>query len=733
MPLIFYKQQNARDCGPACIRMISSHYGRHYNLDKLRGLAGFSREGVSLLGISEAAEKIGFRTRAVTISYGQLSGLRLPCILHWNQNHFVVLYAIKMKRGRSCITVADPGKGIVYYNSEDEFCAHWSVSGESIGDPRGIALLLEPSPEFYEQSGEKEYKLGWGFILRYLSPTRWQIGLVFFTLFVTSLLQLLLPFLTQSVVDTGIGIQDMDYVGVVLIAQMTLVFSRTVVDFIRTRLLLRISNVLNLSILSDFWIKLNRLPLSYFESHQTGDSMQRINDHKQIQSFLTGTAITTFFSVFSFLIFSIVLVIYSYQLFVSFFIGSLVYFAWIQVFLRFRRKLNYEAFYLSARENNATLQMVQGAQEIRLNNAEKLKRWNWEDIQAMIFRLNFKNLTYGQWQQAGALLINQSKDIFITFLVAGMVIEGKLTLGAMLAIQYIIGQLNSPVEQWVGFVQNAQDAKISLERLSEIHKLEDEEPEGKFYLSRLPENKTIQVNHLSFTYPGAGNEPVLIDICLRIPEGRVTAIVGVSGSGKTTLVKLLLKIYDSYQGEIRIGDGNFNYLSPSFWRSQCGSVLQDGYIFNDTIQRNVVVGDEYVDQDRLIRACRIANILSFIESLPNGFQTNIGVEGVGVSQGQRQRLLIARAVYRDPQYLFFDEATNALDANNESAIVENLNSFFEGRTVVVIAHRLSTVKNADKIVVLHNGQIIEEGDHETLCAFRGKYYELVRNQIELQS
>ncbi|HVZ97724.1 MAG TPA: peptidase domain-containing ABC transporter [Chitinophagaceae bacterium] len=740
MTFTFYHQPSAMDCGPTCIRMVAKYYGKHYNADTLRNIAGFNKEGVSLLGISETAEKIGFRTRGVQLTTEQLKQVTLPCILHWNQNHFVVLVSIK----RNKFTIADPAKSIISYNLQ-EFTTHWAPSRTEINEAEGVALLLEPMPSFYENEGEKEHKLSWKLVLQYLARSKWQIAQVLAALLITSGIQLIFPLLTQSIVDNGISVQNLQYVVVVLLAQLMLTFSKTFVDFIRSRLLLRISNILNLQILSDFWIKLTHLPVSYFDVHHTGDTLQRISDHRQIQNFLTGTALTTLFSVFNFIVYAIVLVIYNVELFFIFCIGSILYFGWVQLFLKIRRKINYQTFHLSAKENNATLQLIQGMQEIRLNNAGKQKRWEWENIQAAVFKLNFKNLNYSQWQQAGATLINQIQDLAISFIVAKLVIDGQLTLGAMLAVQYIIGQLSGPVNQWVSFVQSAQDARISMERLNEIHQLPDEEDQNKIYNNHLPENKSITLKNISFTYPGAGNEPVLSDINLVIPEGKVTAIVGISGSGKTTLLKLLLKIYEPQKGEIRIGattNGNdytkngkrglrFDYISPSYWRQQCGSVMQDGYIFNDTIARNIAVGDENIQYGRLVVSCETANILSFVESLPNGFYTQLGSEGTGLSQGQKQRLLIARAVYKNPEYLFFDEATNALDANNEKEIVENLASFFEGKTVVIAAHRLSTVKNADKIVVLHQGKIAEEGTHDSLAYMKGKYYELVKNQLEL--
>jgi ATP-binding cassette, subfamily B, bacterial len=721
------------DCGPTCLRMIANSYGRRYSGETIRRASGFNKQGVSMLGISEVAEKMGFRTRGVRIDLKTLtSDARLPCILHWNKRHFVVLVAVP-KWGRSKpYKIADPAQGTVSY-TEQEFRQHWANSVDEEGGSVGAALLLEPTAKFYEQEGEEDSRLNWGLVLRYFRQSRWKITQVFVALLIASFLQLVFPFLTQNIVDTGINTRNLQYVTIVLIAQLMLIFSKTVVDFIRSRLLLGISIVVNMSILSDFWMKLTSLPLSYFDAHHTGDTLQRLNDNRQVQGFLTGSALNTFFSFFNFLIFSIVLLSYNPSLFYIFCSGSILYFLWIRFFLKIRRKINYQTFHISARENSATLQLVQGMQEIRLNNAEQLKRWEWENIQVGIFKLNFKSLTYSQFQQAGALLLNQGKDAVITFIVAKLVMDGQMTFGSMLAVQYILGQLSSPVEQMVGFIQSGQDARISMERLNEIHGLRNEEENDTAYIAQLPTSAGIHLKYLTFTYPGSGNEPVLRDINLNIPEGKVTAIVGASGSGKTTLLKLLLKFYEYNKGEIRIGDTNFRYMSPSFWRKQCGAVFQDGFIFNDTVARNIAVNDEAPDHQQLVECCRMANILSFIESLPNGFYSQLGSEGVGVSQGQKQRLLIARAIYKNPKYLFFDEATNSLDANNEKVIVENLRYFFKNRTVVVVAHRLSTVRNADNIVVLNNGAIEEEGAHAELCASRGLYFELVKNQLELGS
>ncbi|TDW99152.1 peptidase domain-containing ABC transporter [Dinghuibacter silviterrae] len=721
-----YRQLNQMDCGPTCLRMVAKFYGKHYGAEYIRELMGSNKEGTSLYAISETAEKLGFRTRGVRIGLESLAdAATLPCILHWNQDHFVVLVRVK----GSSIRVADPAAGLLQYTRE-QFLDRWATQDTQEEGPSGIALLLEPAPGFYSEEGQKENGLNWGLVLRYLHNTRGRIVQVLAALGVSSLLQLALPFLTQSIVDVGINTQNLQFVTIVLIAQLMLVFSRTVIDFIRSRLLLGISMIVNLSVLSDFWIKVTKLPMSYFDSRHSGDTLQRLGDSRQIQSFLTGNALNTLFSMLNLVVFSVVLIIYNVEIFFIFAAGSVLYFFWIKTFMGVRRRLNYKTFHLSAGENNATLQLIQGMPELKLHQAEQAKRWEWENIQVRIFRLTLKTLNYNQLQQAGAVLISQAKDVFIVFVVAGEVIHGKLTLGAMLAVQYIIGQLSSPVEQLAGFLQAAQDAKISMERLDEVHGLEEEEKQGVHYDRSLPRRKDIQIRGLSFAYPGAGNEPVLRDIDLDIPEGQVTAIVGMSGSGKTTLMKLLLKFYEGYTGDVQVGDVGFQRLAPSAWRRACGAVMQEGFIFSDTVARNIALGEESIDYERLDMCCRAANIQSFIESLPRGYYTMLGAAGVGVSTGQKQRILIARALYKDPSYLFFDEATNALDTANESTIVENLAVFFKGRTVVVIAHRLSTVRNADKIVVMDQGRIVEEGTHEALSRARGSYYRLVKNQIE---
>jgi len=726
------------DCGPTCIQMIARYYGRHQNITLLREVANYGKDGVSLLGISEASEKIGFRTKAIKVKVSDLlEKAPLPCILHWNQNHFVVLLPQSGKKSNK-IVIADPAKGIITY-SKKEFVRRSQVGECNFDELELPALLMEPTIEFYNQEKIRNKKLDIGRICHYLVKSRWKISQVFLALFIASIVQIAAPFLTQSIVDVGINRHDLKFLTIVLAGQIILVFSRTVIEFMRARLIMNISVNLSFALVSDFWIKITRLPISYFNTIHTGDTFQRLNDSKKVEVFLTGNAINTFFSLLNFVVFSFILTWYSLNVFFIFLIASIIYFLWIRLFLSVRRKINYQTFSLAASENNISIQLVQGIKELKLNNAEHLKRWEWERVQAALYKVQFKILSYNQLQQTGGILINEGKNIAITFIVAQMVLKGQLTFGAMLAVQYIIGQLNSPIEQFAGFIQSAQDAKISLERVNEIHQLTEEEyqfsKDGG--VKNLPNEKSIRVDNVSFAYPGAGNKNVVENITFKIPGNKITAIVGTSGSGKTTILNLLLKYYEKYDGEIAIGNTCeaesqlLKRLSPSFWRSHCGAVLQDGFIFDDTIAKNIAVGFEEVDFVRLVSACEVANILSFIESLPNGFNTILGANGVSISQGQKQRLLIARVVYKNPDYIFFDEATNALDANTEKVIVENLHKYFVGKTVVIVAHRLSTVKNADKIVVLQEGKIVEEGTHAELTKLNGKYVELIRNQLEL--
>ena len=713
------------DCGPTCLRMVAKHYGKNFSLQKLRDISGLNREGVSLLGISEAAEKIGFRTAGAKIGLDELKKSEFPLILHWDQNHFVVLYKIK----KGSFYIADPSKGLLQY-SESEFLKHWGARANNENN-EGIVLLLSPAPDFYLQDGDKTQALDFSYLIKYLYRYKALVIQLFAGLGVGSLLQLVLPFLTQSVVDIGINTRNINFIYIILIAQTMLFIGRTSVDFIRSWILLHISTRINISILTDFLIKLMKLPMHFFDSKMTGDIMQRMNDQKRIESFLTGSTLTVIFSLFNLIVFGFVLAFYNTTIFIIFIVSTTLYSVWVMLFLRKRRSLDFKRFDLSSQNQSAVVQLIYGMQEIKLNNCEQQKRWEWERLQAGLFRFNIKSLKLTQYQQAGAFFINEGKNIIITFLVAKSVVDGQLTLGAMMAVQYIIGQLNSPIEQMLGFIQQFQDAKISLERLNEIREMDDEEPVDKTFIKELPFDKGISLQNLTFTYPGAGNEPVLSNVNLEIPEGKTTAIVGMSGSGKTTILKLLLRFYEPGKGDIKVGNSYLNQVSFRYWRGLCGVVMQDGFIFSDSISKNIAAGDEYPDMMKLKHAVEMANITDFIENLPLGLNTKIGAEGNGISQGQRQRILIARAIYKNPKYIFFDEATNALDAINEKVIMENLETFFKGRTVVVVAHRLSTVKNADNIVVLDKGVIIEQGTHAELTASKGEYYLLVKNQLEL--
>ena len=729
----FTKQPDAMDCGPACLSMIAEHYGKRYTLEYLRDNSFIGRDGVSLLGISKAAENIGFKTVGCRLTFEKLAEKALlPCIVHWNQDHFVVVYKIKKKRCGYEIHVADPGKGLLTYTKE-EFCSHW-VSTQTNGEEKGVALLLEPTELFYEGEGDKqpsENRLN--FLWKYIIKYKRFFNQLILGLFIGSILQLIFPFLTQAIVDTGIQGKDIHFIWLVLIAQMMLLFSRTTIDFIRRKILLHISTRINVSLISDFFIKLMKLPMKFFDTKLTGDLLQRIEDHRRIENFLTNQTITIIFSAFTFIIFSVVLFIYHVPIFIVFIIGSIVYGIWILVFLKKRRLLDYKMFEQQGINRNVVYQLITGMQEIKLQGCEQRKRWEWEDVQADLFDVNMQLLNLRQNQEAGGIFINELKNILVTVLAATAVIGGDLTLGMMLSIQYIIGQLNSPVEQIMGFIYQWQDVSISLDRMNEIHTQQNEENEDRNKTQIADVNSDIHIQDLSFKYDGARPDYVLNDIDLTIPQNKVTAIVGASGSGKTTLIKLMLGFYEPNEGDISIGNENLSTFNLTWWRSQCGTVMQEGYLFSDTIARNIAISDDDIDLERLRYAARVANIADYVEALPLAYNTKIGQDGQGVSQGQRQRILIARVVYKNPQYIFLDEATNALDANNEKAIVENLSEFYHGKTVVVVAHRLSTVKHADQIVVLDGGQIAEIGTHVELTAKRGKYYELVKNQLELGS
>ena len=723
-------QSDSMMCGITCLQMVCKHFGREVSLRTLSKLCVATSEGVSMLGVNEAANKLGLRTMCARTDFDTLSKATLPCVLHWNQNHFVVLY--KVRKGR-IFYVADPGKGLVKYNLE-EFGKHW-VSTASQGEEKGIAMFLEPTLEFYSHKVDNEEEDGsprsFQFLFGYIKQYRKYFGQIVLGLLVGSLLQLILPFLTQSIVDVGIKNQNIGFIWLILLGQLMLTISRTAIDFIRRWLLLHISLRINISLVSDFFIKLLKLPMSFFDTKLMGDLMQRMGDHSRVNTFLTQQTLSIVFSLFTFVVFSIVLLSYNWLIFAIFMLGSLLYGGWLALFLRRRKVLDYELFEQQAINNNKTYEFITSMQEIKLQDCEQRRRWEWEDVQADLFNVQMKSLKLQQTQEAGSIFINELKNIVITVVAATAVIHGQLTLGMMLAVQYIIGQLNSPVEQLMSFFYSVQDVKISLERINEIHCMDDENGKQGLETSVKEEDKGIDLENVNFKYDPHALKTIIDDVSLTIPKGKVTAIVGASGSGKTTLIKLMLGYYSVLGGQITIGGTDVNILNKKWWRRQCGVVMQDGVIFSESIARNIAVDDGEIDKERLQRAAEIACIHDYVMGLPLKYNTKIGRDGVGLSQGQKQRILIARAVYKNPDYIFLDEATNSLDANNERMIVEHLDEFYKGKTVVIVAHRLSTVKNANQIVVLDKGKVVETGNHEALTAKRGAYYNLVKNQLEL--
>jgi ATP-binding cassette subfamily B protein len=734
----FYKQPDNKDCGPTCLKIVAKHYGKTLNIQTLRELSETTREGSNLLTLSDAAEKIGFRTLGIKISVEKLSEAPLPCILHWNTNHYVVLYKITnsklritKKKTEQKYYISDPAHGLLEYNQE-EFLKFWIGNNATVDLEEGIALLVEPTAKFHQSDSDIEDKKGFGFSLlaNYLKQYKSFVMQLAIGLLAGSLLQLIFPFLTQSVVDVGIQNQNIHFIYLILFAQLFLFFGKTALEFIRGWIVLHLSTRINISLISDFFIKLMNLPISFFDVRMTGDIMQRINDHRRIERILTTSSLSVLFSVINMFIMGGVLAYYNITIFLVFFAGSILYFFWVILFLKRRETLDYKRFAEVSQEQSKVIELINGMQEIKLHNAEKQKRWGWEYIQARLFKVSMKGLVLEQTQNIGSNFINELKNIIIIFLSAKLVIDGQITLGMMMAISSIVGNLNGPVVQLISFIREVQDAKISLARLAEIHDKEDETQQEVNQTNEVPTESDITLNDVSFRYVGSDHN-VLQNLDLVIPANKVTAIVGTSGSGKTTLMKLLLKFYEPNNGNIAIGKTDLQNIKQKAWRSHVGTVMQEGYVFNDTIANNIAIGQDNIDKERLVYASDVANIKEFIQEYPLGYNTKIGMEGVGMSTGQKQRLLIARAVYKNPEMLFFDEATSALDANNEKEIMEKLNLFFKDKTVVVIAHRLSTVMNADQIVVLEKGKIIETGNHKELVAKKGNYYKLVKNQLQL--
>lgn len=725
-----YTQLNASDCGPTSLRMIAKFYGVNYSAEMLRRHCYISRRGVTMQGIAEGAQHVGFDTIGLKLTFSQLANEGVfPCILHWNQNHFVVCYGIERSHnGRCKIRISDPATQRLTYTKE-EFVRCW-IGPNAKEDGKGVALMLEPNDTFGKMEDEckANSRNMWSFV-QYFTPYRRMIVQLMLAMLFGSLIQMVLPFLSQALVDQGINGKDMGVITLILFAQLGFFLATLSIDYIRSWILLHMNSRIDIQLIADFLIKLTAMPLRFFDARMTGDILQRIGDHARIKNFLLSSSINVVFSLVNFVVFLVILAYYNRVILAIFLAGNLLHVIWVTFFMRYRRELDIKRFNQSALEQSKMIQMVQGMQDIKLNNGERQKRWEWERIQVRLFQIGLKGLRIGQIQQSGAFFFTQTTHILIYYLAAESVVDGSMTLGMMMSLTYIIGQVSAPIHEFIGFARSFQDAKISLERLNDIHSQDDEESNIEEKLSTLPQNHDIKIDDLSFSYTGVESEMSLNHVSLFIPAHKVTAIVGESGCGKTTLIKLLQGFYEPTHGSIHVGSHSLADINPHTWRAATGSVMQDSFIFSDTIAGNIAISADKIDEPRMREAARMACIDDFINSLPLGYDTIIGMEGKGLSQGQRQRILIARAIYKNPAYIFLDEATNSLDATNEANIMSNLLKFYEGRTVVVSAHRLSTIRDADQIVVMKNGEIMEYGTHESLLEKRGKYYELIKNQM----
>lgn len=729
-----YTQLNSSDCGPTCLRMISSYYGKEYSAETLRKHSFISREGVSMLGICDAAEYIGMRTLGMKLTFEQLvNEVNFPCILHWNQNHFVVCYGVhrQHRTGTYILHIADPASQCLTYN-EREFKRAW-LHGTFDGEPCGIVLLLEPGGEFGMREDDSTVQIGhrnFRTFSHYYMPYRKMLIQLVAGMIVGVGMQFIFPFLAQAMVDIGIGHRDLGFVTLILLAQVVLFLTQLSVGFIRSWVLLHVNARVDIALISNFLLKLTCLPLNFFDTRKLGDTLQRIDDHDRIKNLLMGNSLNMLFSAFSFLIFSVVLAYYDWRIFLIFFVGNTCCLIWVSSFLRYRRELDSKRFGISSVEQSRLIQLIQGMQDVKLNNCERQKRWEWEHLQIRLFRINAKGLTIEQIQQTGSIFFTQITNILVTYLSARSVILGDITFGMMMSISYIIGQLSAPFSDFINFIYTLQDARISLERLNDIYEQEDEEQNIENKVINIPSDQSIYIEGLYYSYTGNNRNYTLQDINLEIPKGKVTAIVGESGSGKTTLLKMLQGFYVPNEGKIRVGNTLLDNINPHVWRSMTGSVMQESFLFSDTIAHNIALSTEEIDIERLHRAAKLANADSFISTMPLGYNTRIGMEGNGVSQGQRQRILIARAIYKNPEYIFFDEATNALDTSNEWEIIQSLEKFYQGKTVVIAAHRLSTIRHADQIVVMKEGRLVEVGTHQQLLELQGEYCRLTNHQIE---
>ena len=717
-------QMDSQDCGPASLKIIAKHFGKFYSLQFMRDRCGITKEGVSLLDLSIGAESIGLRTLAIKCTTNDVvNSIPFPAILFWKNSHFVVVYHSDKKH----IWVSDPAKGRIKY-SHEEFKQGWYQKGEK----RGVLLAVEPTAEFKDSKAEREQKKNsFSSILKYFFPYKHNFGLIFIIMLVVTALQGMLPFISKAVIDVGIRTSDVKFIHMVLIGNISILLSVMIFNVLRDWILLHITARVNIALISDYLIKLMKLPVTFFENKLMGDILQRAQDHERIRSFIMNNSLALIFSTFTFVIFSIILLIYNAIIFYIFLAGSILYVCWVLLFLSIRKKLDWEYFELLSRNQSYWVETVSAIQDIKIYNYEKYRRWKWEEIQARLYHVNKRVLAITNAQNLGAQFIESIKNMGIVFFCAMAVIKGDITFGVMISTQFIIGMLNGPLVQFINFVVGVQYAKISFLRINEIRQLEDEEELLSIgNTSILPEKKTIRLENIHFQY--TQNSPlVLRNIYLQIPEDKITAIVGGSGSGKSTLLKLLVRLYKPSYGEIKMDTMNVNAINLHQWRNLCGVVMQDGKMFSDTILNNIVLDADRIDYDWLREVCRIAQIEDEINAMPKGFETIVGETGRGLSGGQKQRLLIARALYKNPKFLFLDEATNALDSINERKIVDALNNAFQQRTVVVIAHRLSTIRNADQIVVLDKGFIVEAGNHKTLMEKKGHYFELVSSQMQI--
>lgn len=725
MKLRYTRQFDQMDCGPACIRMVASAFGKEYPLSYLRTLAHLTREGVSVAGIRDALREIGMESGTFELTLEQLrTRCPLPAILHWEQNHFVVLYDVKRSRwrGRWKYYVANPAYGKHAF-SEESF-AHFWLNGE-----RGVAVAVDPTQAFYDKKPVKEKHSFVRFARKYVWPFRWEMSQSAFGMLFGILLSLVTPFLTQAMVDDGIGLRDMGLIVSIMMAQIFIFVGTFSMGLISSWVSLYMTTRINIHILSDYLTKLLHLPMTFFETKSVGDYQQRLGDHGRLQSFVTYSTLQTFFSLVSAPFYLAIIGWYSPVILVAYLFLTGLSTAWMTYFFRRRKALDYEQFKISAENQNKQYELMSGITDIKLNAYEDYKLDEWRELQERQYRMSQKTLKLGQIQSTGFTVIGQLRNIFITCWIAAEVVDGNLTLGMMMSISTIIGQVNGPLSQLIGFLQQFQDAKISLERSEEVHLCKDEDSRLQTAVPAAAP-LDIEVRHLTFSYTGRIGQPALEDVSFTIPAGRMTAIVGESGSGKTTLMKLLLKFYAPTGGDILLGGRPLADYTAKSMRQASGIVMQDNFIFSDTVRRNILLG-EPEDNARLARAVEMACLTDYVEKQPLGLETKVGSEGISVSGGEKQRMMIARAIYKDPQYLMLDEATSSLDAENERRITETLDRHFRGRTRIVIAHRLSTVKNADQIVVLRKGRVVECGTHAELVAQRGYYYELIQNQLEL--